>query len=121
MSSIIRKRYSLAFKQKVASEIESGRLTMSEAQKLYSIGGSVTIQRWLEALGKDHLIDKVVRVETRDEVCRLKQLEDDNRRLESALARAHLKIVSLETLIEQANRVYQTDLKKNFDTLLSTS
>ncbi len=38
----ITKQYSFAFKQKVISEIESGKLTRSEARKLYGISGDET-------------------------------------------------------------------------------
>ncbi len=118
MSSVkrIHKRYSLAFKKKVVWEIESGRLLKSEAEKLYGIGGTKTIGNWMKQLGKDHLLSKVVRIETTEEVNRLKELKKENHRLESALAQAHLKIVALEGLVEQANIFYETDIKKNFGT-----
>jgi transposase-like protein len=98
----------------VVSEIESGRLTIAEAQKLYDIGGSQTIPNWIKKFGKTHLLGKVVRIETTDEVNQLKTLEKENHRLESALAQAHLKIVALEGLIEEADSFYDTDIKKNF-------
>jgi transposase-like protein len=110
------KRYSLAFKQKVIQEIESGRLTAGEAQKLYGIGSNRTIDNWLEKYGKGHLINRVVRIESTDEVNRLKVVEKEKQRLESALAQAHLKILSLETMISKADEFYNTDIKKNFAT-----
>lgn len=112
--SRITKRYSLSFKKKVVSEIESGRLTVTEAQKLYDIGGTTTISTWMKRLGKNHLLNKVVRIETTDEVSRLKALEKENQRLESALAQAHIKVVSLESVIEEASSFYDADIKKNF-------
>ena len=66
------KRYSTSFKQKVISEIESGKLTKSEAQRLYGIGGSTSIGKWIRKFGKLHLLNKVVRIELKDEVSRLK-------------------------------------------------
>lgn len=110
------KRYSLAFKQKIVSEIESGQLTISRARKLYGISGGQTIQNWLKKLGKQYLLSTVVRIETTGEVSRLKELEHQNRQLESALARAHLKIVTLESVIDEASRVYGEDIKKKFVT-----
>jgi len=101
----------------VVSEIESGQLTVSQAQRLYGITGGVTIPGWLKKLGKLHLLNTVVRIETTDEVNRQKALERQNRQLESALAQAHLKIVALESIIDEANQLYETDLKKKFDTL----
>ncbi|HMQ69708.1 MAG TPA: transposase [Ignavibacteria bacterium] len=106
-------RYSLSFKQKVISEIESGKLTAGSARKLYGIGGGQTIQKWIRKLGKLHLLNKIVRVELKDEVSRLKQLEKEKKELESALAQAHLKLIVLETVIDVAEDELGIDLKKN--------
>lgn len=106
------KRYSTSFKQKVISEIESGKLTKSEARRLYGIGSDTSIQKWIKQLGKLHLLNKVVRIELKDEVSRLKQLEKEKRDLESALAQAHLKLIVYETLIELAEEDLGVDLKK---------
>ena len=107
-------RYSFAFKQKVISEIESGKYSIEEAKRIYGIGGSETIQRWLKLYGKEHLLCKVVRVEMRGEKDRIKALEKRERELEKALADAHLKLIAMETLIENAKLHYNLDLKKNF-------
>ncbi len=109
----ITKQYSLAFKQKVISEIESGKLTRAQARKLYGISGGSTINCWLNKLGKLHLLNKVVRIELKDEVSKLKQLEKEKKELESALANAHLKLITYEALIEVAEEELGVDLKKN--------
>lgn len=106
-------RYSSAFKQKVVSEIESGKLSKEGARKLYDIGGGQTIQNWIKNFGKLHLLNKVVRVEMKDELSKLKQLEREKKELESALANAHLKLIVYETLIEVAEEELGIDLKKN--------
>ncbi len=106
-------RYSNAFKHKVIDEIESGKITISEAMKLYDIHGCQTLQHWIQKFGKLHLLNKVVRVEMRDEVSKLKQLEKEKKELESALAQAHLKILAYESLIEVAEDKLGIDLKKN--------
>ena len=92
--------YSEAFKQKIVNEIENGILTKSEARRLYNIGGSTTIQRWLRQLGKSHLINKVIHIQMKDEIDKLKELEKQKRELESALANAHLKIIALEETVK---------------------
>ena len=112
----ITKQYSYAFKQKVVSEIESGKLTRSEARKLYGIAGGSTMNSWLKKLGKAYLLNKVVRVEMKDELSRMKQLEKEKHELESALANAHLKLIAYESLIEVAEEELGVDLKKNLNT-----
>ena len=106
-------RYSEAFKIKVVKEIEEGKLTISEAKRVYDIRGGPTIQQWIRKFGKLHLLSKVVRIEMKDEVSKLKQLEKEKKELESALAQAHLKILAYESLIEVAEKNLGVELKKN--------
>jgi len=108
-------RYSEAFKHKVVSEIESGHLSLSEAKRVYDIPGGGTIQNWIEQLGKSQLLNKVIRIEMKDEKDRIKELERQKQALESALAQAQLKIISLESLIKVAEEHYRIDIKKNSD------
>jgi transposase len=107
-------RYSLAFQQKVVSEIESGKLSYSEAQRLYGIVGCGTIPSWVKKFGKNHLLNKVVRIQMKDEKDTIKELKRQKRELESALAQEHLRNIVLEGLIEAAGEHYGVDLKKNF-------
>jgi len=44
-----------------------------------------------------------------------KQTEKQKQELESALAQAHLKIMSLESMLEIAGREYGEDFKKKYD------
>lgn len=115
----ITKRYSMAFKQKVVSEIESGKLSISGARKVYGITGIGTIENWLKKLGKSHLLNKIVRIEMIDEKDRIKELEREKRALESALAQTQLKLIAMESLLETAEEHYGIDfqeIKKNFGT-----
>lgn len=109
----ITKQYSTAFKRKVVSEIESGKLNKNQARIIYSIGGGTTIHNWIKKFGKLHLLNKVIRIEMKDEVSKLKQLEQEKRELESALAKAHVKLVTYESLIKVAEEELGIDLKKN--------
>ena len=105
-------RYSFAFKQKVLGEIERGELSKKEARKLYNIGGSATLERWIKDLGKTHLTCKVVRIEVTDEISKLKELEKRNRALEKALADEKIRNMCLEALVDIAQTKYGIDLKK---------
>jgi len=112
-------RYSLAFKQKVVSEIESGQLSVAQARKVYDIGGGNTIYVWLRKLGKNHLIKRVVRIEMKDEKDKLKELERQNRELESALAQSHLETLGLKALLASVEEHYGIDVKKTFGSRVS--
>ena len=79
--------YSEALKLQVLRELEAGRYqTCGEARRAYGIRGSGTIQYWAQKYGKEHLLGKVVRVETAKERSELKRLRGRVRELERALA-----------------------------------
>ena len=77
--------YSLAFKRQVVDEIESGRFTLTSAALHYGINGSMTVRRWVRSFGKNHLLAKVVRVETVDEGDLILQLRKQVQQLQNAL------------------------------------
>lgn len=112
-------RYSLAFQQKVVDEVESGRKSVEEARRLYEIGGSHTIARWIKKLGKNELLNRVVRIEMKDEKDRVKELEKEKRELERALAKTQVRLIAMECLVEVAEEHYKADFKKNFGEKLS--
>ena len=106
-------RYSISFKQMVIKEAEQGS-SFGSLRRKYDIRGGATIQGWLKHYGKQHLLNKIVKVETMNETDRLKQLEADNKKLKIALADAYMAKDCLEGVIRMANKEYKTDLKKNF-------
>jgi len=84
-------RYSESFKLQVVNDVESGKYsTCFAAGVAYGIKGTATVHRWVRKYGRNHLLRKVVRVETVDEVSELKALRKRVRELESALSDAHL-------------------------------
>lgn len=106
-------QYSISFKQKVVKEIEDEGLTITQARRRYGIKGGETVQNWLRKFGKNHLLNKVVRVEMKGEKDRVKELEAEIKMLKMALADSTMEKHVLETLIDIVNEHYQTDVKKN--------
>jgi transposase len=106
-------RYSVSFKRRVVGEVEEGG-SVSELQRRYGIKGGSTIQKWLKQFGKERLLNKIIRVETMEEKDRIKQLEDEVKKLKLALADTMLAKRCLEVVIDEANKEYKTDLKKSF-------
>jgi len=107
-------RYSISFQQKVVREIEEEGLAIEHIKRRYGIKGGETVQKWLRKFGKNNLLNKVVRIETMEEKDRIKQLEQEIKKLKMALADSMLEKRCLEVLIDEANKEYKTDLKKNF-------
>lgn len=108
------KRYSISFQQRVVKEIEEDGILISVMQRRYDIRGGETIQRWIRKFGKTHLLNQIIRIETMEEKDRIKQLEEEIKRLKLALADSLLAKDCLEVVIDEANKEYKTDLKKNF-------
>ena len=112
-------RYSISFKQKVVNEIEEEGLSYQEVKRRYGINGGETIKKWLIKFGKNHLLNKVVRIEMKGEKDQVRQLEAEIKKLKIALADATVAKVALESLIEVVDEHYKTDVKKNFGPQLS--
>jgi transposase-like protein len=110
-------RYSEAFKLKVLKEIESGQITQSQAVKKYGITHDATVHYWIKKYSKHHLLQRVVRIEMPNEIKQseiIKQLKEEKRKLESALAQTQVKLIVYETLVDVAGRELNMDLKKTF-------
>ncbi|HEX6914721.1 MAG TPA: transposase [Chitinophagaceae bacterium] len=107
-------RYSLSFKQQIVKELEDEGESYGSLRRRYGIQGGQTIQNWVRKFGKNQLLNKVVKVETVGEKDRLKAMQAEIKKLKEALADSHLEKRCLEELIKEANKLYNTDLKKNF-------
>lgn len=111
MTKSVLKRYSVAFKQHVVREYETGA-TVYELQKRYGITGNGTIQRWVEKYGQEGLRLKVMRIQHIDEQNRVKELEAQVKELESALAQVTLDKIMYQAMVEVAEQEYGLELKK---------
>jgi transposase len=107
-------RYSISFKQKVVNEVEQEGLSISAVNRRYGIKGQTTVKNWLKALGREHLINKVIRVETMGESDRLREMEKEILKLKAALADAYMQRDCAEEVVKQAGKIYGEDLKKKF-------
>jgi transposase len=116
-------RYSVAFKRQVVAELESGRFaSIEQARVHYGIGGNTTIRRWLERMGRNDLMAKVVRVEKPGEANQIAELKKQVRQLQQALGQTQLRNVLNETLLEMACQQLGVDVetfKKKADAMRS--
>ena len=107
-------RYSEAFKMEVVREVEQSLISVSKVKLKYGITGNGTVERWIRQFGREHLLPRRIKVETMDEIDRIKKLEREKQELESALSQAHLKILCLETLVDETEKHFGVDVKKNY-------
>ena len=96
-------RYSESFKLKVVSELENGKINgICEARERYGISGGGTVQYWLRQYGKNHLLNKVVKVQTADEENEIKKLKAENKKLEKNLANLYMDFKLEEAFLKIA-------------------
>lgn len=121
MTKVSRKiiRYSTCFKQKVVRELEQEGSSYQSISRKYGIKGGSTVTQWVKKYGKNHLLNKIIRVEMKGEKDEVKRLEKELSKFKQAYAELSLKYQCSEKIIEIANEEYKTDLKKNFGTNVS--
>jgi transposase-like protein len=112
-------RYSFCFKQSVVSSIEDGGLSIEQARSKYGIGGSTTIQKWLVQFGKNHLLNKVVMVQTISERDELKRLKAELSALKVQYAELAIDHKLSVRSLEVADEMFNLDLKKKYERELS--
>lgn len=110
-----RTNYSVAYKMSVVEELENGYLTLKEAERLYGLSSS-TVSDWIRKYGINERINRQVHIMTNQEGNALIQLRKENKMLRRAMEDSQIKTIILETLIDLANKEYDTDLKKNLNT-----
>ena len=116
-------RYSEAFKLQVVSELESGRFRSHlEASQTYGIRGSATVRRWLKEYGKNHLLNRVVRIESVNEKDQIRALEKEISQLKNAVADSKLQELIHKTTFEVVCQEYglgsPSEVKKKLDAKL---
>lgn len=93
-------RYSIAFRQKVVSEIESGRFkSLGEVTRCYGMSRP-TLSRWIRRYGKYDSNHVKLRVEMKDEADKIKEQAKRIKELESALANSHVENVMLKARLQ---------------------
>lgn len=95
------RRYSDAFQRQVVEAVEEEGYSQQQAADLYGCSQE-SVRRWIKKFGKNHLLNKVVRIQTMDESRRLDELKQQIAKLKQALADAHMDQTMLESYFELA-------------------
>jgi len=95
------RRYSEPFKLKILAELSTGKYTKSELGKLYSIAPT-TINEWIRKYERKDLMNTRVKVETKDEITRIKALQKENEQLKKLLLKKDLDQMVEESYLEVA-------------------
>jgi len=109
-------RFTEAFKRHVVGEVESGRISHSEANRRYGILGHSTILKWCLKYGKlpSHRYTKVGLNRMDKKEIELLRLQNEIKALRQELDDARFKNVVLETLVDVAERELRIPIRKKY-------
>ena len=99
--------YGMAFKLQVIAEVEKGELTYKQAQKKYGIQGRSTVLVWIRKHGILDWKELPVLTKKKTPEQRIKELEE-------LLAREKEKVHILNTAIDIADEILDTDIRKKY-------
>jgi len=95
------RRYSEPFKLKILDELTTGKLNKSQLGKLYGINPT-TINEWIRKYNRKDLMNTRIKVETKDEITRIKALQKEIKQLKKLLLKKDLDAMVLESYLEVA-------------------
>ena len=109
-------RFTEAFKLHVVEEVESGRISQSEASRKYDILGHSTILKWCRKYGKQtpHISRKERTGIMPQKEHELLLLNNEIKALKQELEDARFKNVVLETLVDVAEREFRIPIRKKY-------
>ena len=95
------RRYSEPFKLKILAELTTGKLNKSQLGKLYGINPT-TINEWIRKYNRKDLMNTRIKVETKDEITRIKALQKEIKQLKKLLLKKDLDAMVLDSYLEVA-------------------
>lgn len=110
--------YTEEFKARIVQEVLNGKLTKSQAQKLYGIRGNATILYWIrQSQGLDPM-EKIPKqlanfADMKHNISD-KKLEEENKELRALLEVAELRADVWQKAVELAEEMFQIDITKKF-------
>jgi len=111
--------FSESLKRKVVSDIESGKVNVATVSREFNVSQQ-SVYNWLNKYSRHlHSSTKIV-IEMESEEYKRKEMERRIKELEAALGRKQLEVDFLNKMIELGKEQLGVDLKKKFDTRLSS-
>ena len=120
--------YSMSFKLEVVTEIESGVLSTTGAQRKYGIQARSTVVSWLRKYGKFDWENQTPSTMPKSQEqllmeleAKVKLLEKQKALLEHRVERADKKAIIFDMMIDLAEKEYNISIRKNSSPEQSTS
>lgn len=117
----VQRVFSEELKKEIVSRIESGLLTVRQAQREYDISSGQTVYRWLYKFSRNLKKGTRLVMEKDSNENSVNDLRKQIKELEAALGRKTLEADLYRTIVEQASKEHKTDLKKSFGDQVSKS
>tara|TARA_B100000768_G_C11178186_1_gene331775 strand:+ start:226 stop:597 length:372 start_codon:yes stop_codon:yes gene_type:complete len=95
------RRYSEPFKLKILDELTTGKLNKSQLGKAYGINPT-TINECIRKYNRKDLMNTRIKVETKDEITRIKALQKEIEQLKKLLLKKDLDALVLDSYLEVA-------------------
>jgi transposase len=112
--------YSMSLKLQIVSEIERGRISITQARKQYGIQARSTVVQWLRKFGNfdwenqtSSNMPKTPEQKIMELEAKVKSLEKQKSFLEQQAYVADKKVIIFDMLIDIAEKEYQIDIRKN--------
>ena len=120
--------YSMSFKLEVVTEIESGLLSTTGAQRKYGIQARSTVVSWFRKYGKFDWENQTQSTMPKSQEqllmeleAKVKLLEKQKAMLEHQVERADKKAIIFDMMIDLAEKEYNISIRKNSSPEQSTS
>ena len=95
------RRYSESFKLKILDELTTGKLNKNQLGKLYGINPT-TINEWIRKYNRKDLMNTRVKVETKDKITRIKELQKEIAQLKKLLLKKDMDALIEDSYLEVA-------------------
>ena len=95
------RRYSEPFKLKILDKLTTGKLNKSQLGKAYGINPT-TINEWIRKYNRKDLMNTRIKMETKDEITRIKALQKEIEQLKKLLLKKDLDALVLDAYLEVA-------------------
>lgn len=112
--------YSMSLKLQIVSEIERGKLTITQARKQYGIQARSTVVQWLRKFGNFDWENQTPSIMTKSPEqkimeleAKIKLLEKQKFYLEQQAFVSDKKAIIFDMMIDIAEKEYQIDIRKN--------
>ncbi len=95
------KRYSESFKLKILAELSTGKYTKTQLGKLYNVAPS-TMNVWIQKYERKDLMNTRIKVETTDEITRIKALQKEIEQLKKLVLKKDMDQLVDDAYLEVA-------------------